>query len=617
MRGAGVAPVLLAAGALGAIAGYHGEPPALPPARANDNRAPAGRLAHDTLTIRLLVGMTEWRPEADSGPAIAVPAFAEEGQRPEIPGPLLRVPAGTVIHATIRNGLADSTVWLHGFLDRPAARNDSLALRPGEVHELCFVAGAPGSYLYWAVLGKHDPEKDDERETAAGALIVDPPGGSPPDRVLVLNIWGQTLDSTHYRNALAINGRSWPYNERITARVGDTVRWRVLNPTARPHPMHLHGFFFDVSSRGDGLTDTAYAPGAWRRAVTEDMMPLETIALRWVPDRPGNWLFHCHIGFHVVPDTRLDPPPPMPESHDRMAEDPRVHMAGLVLGITVRPARGWRAPPRVAPRSLRLFVLEGKRRGRAPRAMAFVLQRAAAAPAPDSVEIPGSVLVLHRDEPTDITVVNRLHEPAAIHWHGLELESWSDGVAGWSGAGNRLARSIEPGDSFVAHLTMPRAGTFMYHTHMNDLEQLTSGLYGAIVVLEPGARFDPETDHVLVAGWDGPEDPPHLLVNGDSLPAPLELKAGVTHRLRFVNIGPAGRWRWTIQRDSAAATWTALAKDGADLPPAQAAARPASQEIDVGETYDFGFRPEPGEYRLVACHPRTGKVLWSRRLVVR
>ena len=76
---------------------------------------------------------------------------------------------------------------------------------------------------------------------------------------------------------------------------------------------------------------------------------------------------------------------------------------------------------------------EGKRRGRATRALSYVLQRGARAPAPDSIETGSSLLVLTRGEPTDIVVVNRLAEPAAIHWHGIELESYSDGVAGWSG----------------------------------------------------------------------------------------------------------------------------------------------------------------------------------------
>jgi FtsP/CotA-like multicopper oxidase with cupredoxin domain len=346
------------------------------------------------------------------------------------------------------------------------------------------------------------------------------------------------------------------------------------------------------------------------------MRPHTTYAMTWVAERAGNWLFHCHLGFHVVPSARLYPPPP--DSHDRMAHDAGTHMAGLVLGIAVRPRPDTPVPARMNPRRLHLFVQEGMKRSRAPRAMGFVLQRDGRPPAPDSVETPGSALVLTRGQPTDIVIVNRLKEPTAIHWHGIELESYSDGVAGWSGAGDRLAPSVMPGDSFTARLTLPRTGTFMYHTHLNDIEQLTSGLYGGIVVLEPGKRFDPRRDHLFVSGWDGETRLPalpHLIINGDSLPAPLVLSPGVPHRLRFVNIGPAGLIRMAVYRDTSLVSWRRLAKDGADLPPGQAVRTPSSFTMAVGETYDFELTPDRGRYRLVA--EIREKTLWTRELVVR
>ncbi len=465
-------------------------PRPLAPIVENDNRTAAGRIHGDTLEIHLQVGMATWRPEADSGPAIDVAAFAEEGHAPTVPGPLIRVPTGTVVHATVTNMLTDSSITVHGLFTRPApaAGADSLVLEPGASRELRFAAGEPGTYFYMATLGHHVFDKDDEREQSSGAFIIDPAGGSPPDRVLMLNIWGRTIDPKTYSNALTINGRSWPYTERITATVGDTLRWRVINATARNHPMHLHGFYYRVDSRGDITADTAYSPENRRLVVTEGLQPFTTLTMDWSPDRPGNWLYHCHIGFHVLPDARVNPV--AASSHDRMAHDPRVHMAGLVLGISVAPKPGDVTPVEPAARRLHLFIQEGRRRGRAPRAMGVVLQRGRGLPAPDSVEVPGSPLILTRGEPVDVVVINHLAEPTALHWHGIELGSYSDGVPGWSGSGEQLAPSIEPGDSFVARLTLPRAGTFMYHTHMNDLEQLTSGVYGPIIVLERGRRFD-------------------------------------------------------------------------------------------------------------------------------
>lgn len=580
----------------------------------NDNRMPAGVFHGDTLEIHLEVRMATWRPEADSGPAVIVAAFAEEGKAAHIPGPLIRVPAGTTIIATLKNSLPDSALSFHGFLTHPGSWNDSLVLEPGESRALRFTAGDPGTYLYLAIPGKHNMGKDDEREQISGAFIVDPPGGSPPDRIFMMNIWGHQIDSTTYGNALTINGRSWPYDERIHAQVGDSVRWRVINGSSRSHPMHLHGFYYAVSSQGDGLADQALAPDARPLVVTQTLRPFETMSMAWSPDRPGQWLFHCHIGFHVVPGARVSPPGA--GSMDRMSHDPTVHMAGLVLGIAVTPRPEEVRPSREHPRRLHLFVDEGHRRGRAARALGFVLGRGSRLPARDSVEIAGSPIILNRDVPTDIVVVNRLAEPLAVHWHGVELESYSDGVAGWSGAGEHVAPSIAANDSFVAHLTLPRAGTFIYHTHMNDLEQLSSGLYGAIVVLEPGERFNPARDHIFVAGWDG-LDNPHILINGDSLPSPLELASGVTHRFRFVNIGLADRFDFSIVRDSSLVAWRRVAKDGAALPASQLVSGPATIQIDVGETTDTELSFVPGEYRLVVAFPGGKSPLYERRLIVR
>lgn len=590
---------------------------ALPHVVPNDNRVAAGVLSHDTLTLSLVVQMAEWRPDADPGTAIAVAAFAEEGKPPQVPAPLIRVRQGALVIATVRNALSDSTIHLTGLAKHATVHGEPVSLRPGESRRVEFRTGPAGTYLYGATLGKHDYRKDDEREQLGGALVVDPPGGSPSDRVFVMNIWSETIDSVTGRNALAINGRSWPWTERLEAFVGDTLRWRVVNATNRSHPMHLHGAYFRVDAKGDEVADTIYAPSARRSAVTEVMARFQTMDVAWVPVQEGHWLFHCHIGFHVIPEAaRLDAQPP--GSHETMSDDATRHMAGLVLGIDARHRPASSAPVRGAARRLDLFVQEGTRRNLAPRTLGFVLQRGAAAPAPDSVERGSSLIVVRRGEPTDVVIHNRLAEATSVHWHGLELESYSDGVAGWSGIGTHVARAVQPNGEFTARLTLPRAGTFIYHTHLNDLEQLTSGLYGPLVVMEPGKTFDPSTDHLYFAGWDGPDDPAHLLVNGGASPlAPLELRHGVPHRFRFINIGVAGGVRFSLSKGAERLYWNPAAKDGAELPRSQSALRAANQRLDVGETYDFTFRPPArAEYELRVCCS-AGRKPWTQRVIVR
>jgi len=206
--------------------------------------------------------------------------------------------------------------------------------------------------------------------------------------------------------------------------------------------------------------------------------------------------------------------------------------------------------------------------------------------------------VLTRGEPTSIEVVNRSTEPTTVHWHGIELESYYDGVAGWSGTANRPAPAVRPGKSFDVRITPARAGTFMYHTHFDELRQQYGGLVGALVVLEPGELWDPEHDLVFLLS-DGV--PQRLFINGALAPQPKDLEVGRTYRLRIADIAV---FRLAVPvrliRDSALTAWRPIAKDGFTLPQSQATVRPSVTNVLPGETADFEFTPDqPGDLLLV------------------
>jgi FtsP/CotA-like multicopper oxidase with cupredoxin domain len=204
---------------------------------------------------------------------------------------------------------------------------------------------------------------------------------------------------------------------------------------------------------------------------------------------------------------------------------------------------------------------------------------------------PGPTLVLTRNQPVAIHITNQLDEATSVHWHGIELESYYDGVPGWGGDGHRVTPMIAPGESFDALFVPPRAGTFMYHTHMNDLFQLSSGLYGPLIVLPEGTTFHPESDKVLVLSRNGKRKDGKLLLNGSTVPAPLELRAGVRYRLRFIDILANNSIVINAVQDGKPVEWIPIAKDGADLASVQSVAAPASFTIAPGETYDFTFTP--------------------------
>ncbi|HEX6575825.1 MAG TPA: multicopper oxidase domain-containing protein, partial [Gemmatimonadaceae bacterium] len=334
-----------------------------------------------------------------------------------------------------------------------------------------------------------------------------------------------------------------------------------------------------------------------RLEVTEHLAPGSSIMMTWSPDRPGNWLYHCHFTFHVAEGARLGFRPMPGDHHDMHDADPMSHMSGLVMGINVTDTANWYRPERSHARKLRLFANE-KRDGKQFQ-MSYVLQRGNEAPRRDSVEKAGQPIVLEQHEPVDVTIINHTHAATSVHWHGIELESFSDGVAGWSGSANTLAPMIAPNDSFVARLIVPRTGTFIYHTHLNDLEQITAGAYGPIIITEPNKSFDPLTDHVFTVGWHTPTQPPRLLVNGDSLPVPITMRYNRTQRIRFVNIMPVGQMVISLERETSPMKWRPVAKDGAALPADYQALELARRSLSAGETFDAEWTPPArGRYRI-------------------
>src|SRR5215467_10913406 len=335
---------------------------------ANSNQAPAGRLHNAQLTVRLEAAMGEWSPEENDGPALKVAAFREEGGRLSTPGPLLRVLEGTEVDATISNRL-EQPLTVHGLHSRPGDAKDVLIVAPGESREVKFLAGAPGTYLYWA--SRNDAETTVQRRAEDGqlngAFVVDPrndAGRTNADRILMITDWtivdDDTVEPPAYREVFAINGLSWPHTERLTYRTAETVHWRLINASDSNHPMHLHGFYFRVDSAGDTEMDTVYADDQRRMAVTELVRPGHTFTLTWTPDRSGNWVFHCHVLPHISPRQRYwknEAPSPGPAMIDHAREG----MAGLVIGITILPTDlqvPAVAKPRLPTRKIELRAIE-------------------------------------------------------------------------------------------------------------------------------------------------------------------------------------------------------------------------------------------------------------------
>ena len=576
----------------------------------NDNRKPAGILRDGIVTLRLDARIAAWHPDGDPAPGADVPAFAELGGAPQIPGPLVRVPAGTRVVATVRNSLPNDTLHVHGLHARPVAGATAAPIRlaPGEQREVTFQLDAPGTYFYWGTTsGRAFRYRVREDNQLSGAIVVDMPATRPgSDRIFMITMWSDTVGAVQpigrSRVLYALNGRSWPHTERLSYTVGDTVRWRVINATPDLHPMHLHGFYFDVENRGDGRADTAYTPAQQERLVTELMTPGLTMGIRWVPDRDGNWAFHCHIPEHIE---RRGPLGTIASDHaGHVGNHAGAGMNGLVLGLNVAPRPGTRSTATTAVpgrRTFRVLIDE------VPNATAFPSLDVSVADGRKPAERAprgrlGPPIVVNVGEPVSITVVNRSSRETAVHWHGIELESYFDGIAGWSGMPGRLAPAIAPRDSFEARFTPRRAGTFIYHSHVDEARQQTAGLVGPIIVLAPGQRFDPAIDllAVITSPTDTVLEKRAVFINGALDPAPLTLKAGVAHRLRMINMTAARPGsRVELRRDTTLTQWRMLARDGAELPEARQVPQRALRRLSIGQTIDVEITPPaPGPLRL-------------------
>ena len=186
-------------------------------------------------------------------------------------------------------------------------------------------------------------------------------------------------------------------------------------------------------------------------------------------------------------------------------------------------------------------------------------------------------------EVNELTVAQEIAEPIRVGREGL------------GGTPGKRTPAVAPGGSLDAYMTPPRAGTFIYHTHMMEVRQQERGSYGAMIVLPAGATWHASHDHLFVLSTRSDSGP---MLNGAKVEPTLEITAGATHRMRFINAttgSSSARWQ-LVRADSTLAEWTRHAKDAIDLPEAQRVTLPARQAVSIGETYDILFSPSaPGD----------------------
>lgn len=85
---------------------------------------------------------------------------------------------------------------------------------------------------------------------------------------------------------------------------------------------------------------------------------------------------------------------------------------------------------------------------------------------------PGPTIEVVEGDRVRIFVTNKLPEHTSVHWHGQLLPCGMDGVTGLTQPG------IQPGKTFVYEFVARHAGTFMYHPHADEMQQMAMGMMG-------------------------------------------------------------------------------------------------------------------------------------------
>jgi CopA family copper-resistance protein len=86
------------------------------------------------------------------------------------------------------------------------------------------------------------------------------------------------------------DGRKFSEAPPVEIKLGERVRFVLINNTMMEHPIHLHGFFTSLDNgHGDRMP----------LKHTINVKPGEKLAYSFTADTPGHWAFHCHLLYHM------------------------------------------------------------------------------------------------------------------------------------------------------------------------------------------------------------------------------------------------------------------------------------------------------------------------------
>ena len=245
-------------------------------------------------------------------PGTSVTAWTYNGV---VPGPEIRVPYGQRVRIVVKNDLLDdTTVHWHG-IDVPNAMDGvpgvtQAPIKPGGSFTYEFAArpagldSAGGTFMYHSHV-------DEDRQFGlglSGVFVIEPkqPQGYDVEKTVVIQEWNLNAQTGATRPAMemegmlpnffTLNGKSYPATETVKVKRGQRVLFRLVGAGSLSHPMHLHGTDFTVVAKDGHPLASPY------KADVIQVGSGERYDIAFSFDRPGKWVFHCHIGHHLTND---------------------------------------------------------------------------------------------------------------------------------------------------------------------------------------------------------------------------------------------------------------------------------------------------------------------------
>src|SRR6185437_6578401 len=107
----------------------------------------------------------------------------------------------------------------------------------------------------------------------------------PPTRDIVFHLTGNMQ-----RFVWGFDGEKFSQSAPIRVKLGERVRFILINDTMMEHPMHLHGFLFSLENGQNGRLPLKH---------TVNVKPSGLVKFHFTADTPGYWAFHCHLLYHM------------------------------------------------------------------------------------------------------------------------------------------------------------------------------------------------------------------------------------------------------------------------------------------------------------------------------